>query len=60
MVLNQNSWSLVQYDILQAIDNDKCIISLLLDLSTEFDTADHCILLARLTDQFSIDGKAHN
>ena len=50
----------VEDDILQAIDNDQRVILLLLDLSAVFGTVHHHILLARLTDRFGIDGKAHS
>lgn len=37
-----------QNDILKAIDNNRSVISLLLDLSAAFDIVDHSILLSRL------------
>ena len=36
-------------DVLRAIDDDKCVILLLLDLSAAFDMVDHGILLSRLS-----------
>ena len=48
----------VQNDILHSLDKNNCFILLLLDLSAEFDTVDHQILLKRLDRRFEIKGKA--
>ena len=38
----------VQNDILRSIDDNRCVLLLLLDMSAVFDTVDHSILLKRL------------
>ena len=48
----------VQNDILQAIDNNKIIMLVLLDLSAAFDTIDHALLLSRLEHRFGVKSKA--
>ncbi len=48
----------VQNDILCALDNGKCVILIMLDLSAAFDTVDHKILLSRLSSRFGIHVKA--
>ena len=48
----------VQNDILKSIDDKKCVVLLLLDLSAAFGTVDHKILLHRLRSRFGIKGKA--
>ena len=48
----------VQNDILRAVDDNKSVILLLLDLSSAFDTVDHLILLSRLSHRFGIKGNA--
>ena len=48
----------VHNDIFVAIDKRHCVMLLLLDLSTAFDTVDHDILLTRLLSNYSISGRA--
>ena len=48
----------VHNDILQAIDKQRTVILVLLDLSAAFDTVDHDILLDRLPTRYSINGNA--
>ena len=47
----------VQNDILIEIDNNCCVVLLLLDLSAAFDTVDNEILLKGLSSRFGIKGK---
>ena len=42
----------IQNDILLALDNNECVIVLLLDPSAAFDMVDHTILLHRLSSKF--------
>ena len=48
----------VQNDMLKSIDNEQCVVLLLLDLSAAFDTVDQKILLYRLRSRFGLKGKA--
>jgi len=50
----------VQNDILRALDNQKAVLLLMLDLSAAFDTVDHEIMLQRLRDDFGVSGSAHD
>ena len=47
----------IHNDILLAIDDNSCVMLVLLDLSAAFDTVDHDIPLGRLEHRFRITGK---
>ncbi len=49
---------MVQNDIMYILDNGNCVILIMLDLPMAFDTADHKILLSRLSSRFVIHGQA--
>lgn len=48
----------VHNDILRAIDNQKGVFLVLLDLSAAFDTVNHAILLDRMSNRFGVKGTA--
>ena len=48
----------VQNDIFLAMDQQKCVLLVLLDLSAAFDTVDHTMLLSRLEKRCGITGTA--
>ena len=49
----------VHNDILCALDDQKAVLLLMLDLSAAFDTMDHEIMLHRLRNDFGVTGSAH-
>ena len=48
----------LQNDILRCLGNRKCVLLVLLDLSSAFDTIDHDILISCLRDRFGVQGTA--
>ena len=50
----------IHHDILKAVDDNKSVILLLLDLSATFDTVDHMILVSGLAKRFGIRDTALN
>ena len=46
----------VQGDILHAIDSNRAVLPLMLELSAAFDTVSHEILLNRLSQRYGITG----
>lgn len=48
----------IQSDILTALDNRKCVLLVMLDLSAAFDTIDHPTLLSRLKSVIGLSGNA--
>ena len=47
----------IQSDILSALDEGKCVLLVMLDLSAAFDTIDHNVLISRLQNDIGLSGK---
>jgi hypothetical protein len=50
----------VHNTLLRALDDNKAVFVVLLDLTAAFDTVDHCILLQRLSQDFGLAGAVHD
>ena len=50
----------VQDDILHAVDGNKAVVLLMLDLSVAFDTVSHELLLDRLSQRYGLQGLYRN
>ncbi|XP_072019691.1 uncharacterized protein [Amphiura filiformis] len=55
----ESALACVHNDFLRALDDQKAVMLLMLDLSAAFDTVDHRIMLQRLQDDFGVTGSAH-
>ena len=56
--MGQTALTRIHNDILLAIDDNSCVILVLLDLSAAFNTVDHPILLGRLEHRLGITRKS--
>ena len=55
---NETALTRVQNDILRSLDEKKCVLLVLLDLSSAFDTVDHTLLLSRLSSCIGVSDMA--
>ena len=55
---NETALTRVQNDILCSLDEKKCVLLVLLDLSSAFDTLDHTLLLSRLSSCIGVSDTA--
>jgi hypothetical protein len=50
----------IMNDLLLSLDDNKCVLLVMLDLSAAFDTIDHLILIKRMQNDFGITDKSKN
>ena len=55
---NETALTRVQNDILRSLDEKRCVLLVLLDLSSAFDTVDHTLLLSRLSSCIGVSDTA--